>query len=54
MIKKKYSCLACGKEFIIEVFEPGEAEEKMRRNPRLRPVPITCSRCKGRNLKEQN
>jgi len=28
MVKRKYICKRCGKTFVVEVFEEGEAEEK--------------------------
>lgn len=52
MVKKKYKCLDCGAEFIVDILEPGEAEEMMRRDPRMRPVPPTCSRCKRGNVRQ--
>ena len=42
MVKRKYVCKRCGKTFVIEVFEQGEAEEK-----KLRGRPVTCPDCGG-------
>lgn len=45
MKKQKYVCKDCGCEFIIEIFEQGEAEEK-----RLPTSPVRCKRCSSGNL----
>lgn len=46
MIKKKYVCKNCGRTFVLEVFEPGEAEDK-----RVRAVPARCPYCKSTEIK---
>jgi len=45
MVKRKYICKRCGKTFVVEVFEEGEAEEKG-----LRGSPVTCPNCGGRQV----
>jgi DNA-directed RNA polymerase subunit RPC12/RpoP len=42
MVKKQFICKRCGKKFIVEVFEEGEAKEK-----RLRGAPVRCPECGG-------
>jgi len=42
MKKAKFLCRRCPYEFVIEIFEAGEAEEK-----RLRGVPPSCPKCHG-------
>lgn len=42
MDKKGFVCVSCEKTFVIEVLEPGEAEQK-----RIRPVPVRCPECGG-------
>jgi hypothetical protein len=42
MKKVKFKCKRCRNTFIVEIFEPGEAEEKRR------PVaPVCCPECRG-------
>lgn len=45
MIKRQFICRDCGNKFVVEVFEPGEAEEK-----RIRPVPVRCPQCGSTDL----
>jgi len=40
MVRKKFLCRRCGRAFVKEVFEEGEAEEK-----RLRASPVKCPHC---------
>jgi RNase P subunit RPR2 len=42
MKKKRFICDRCEESFVIEVLEPGEAEQK-----RLRPVAVRCPKCGG-------
>jgi len=42
MEKAKFKCKRCGNEFVVEIFEPGEAKEK-----RLPTSPIKCPKCQG-------
>jgi len=42
MLKLKFVCKRCGYSFAIEVFEPGEAEEK-----RVNTKPVRCPKCGG-------
>ena len=42
MKKAKFLCKRCPYEFVIEIFEPGEKEEK-----RLRGVRPSCPKCHG-------
>ena len=42
MIKRRFICDRCEESFVIEVFEPGEAERK-----KLRPAPVRCPKCGG-------
>ena len=42
MKKVKFICRKCGNKFVIDVFEPGEAEE--RRKP---SSPVRCPECRG-------
>lgn len=46
MIKREFRCMNCGEKFVIEVLEPGEAEER-----RIHPVPVTCPNCRSSNVK---
>jgi len=46
MIKREFRCMNCGEKFVVEVLEPGEAEER-----RIRPVPVTCPNCRSTNVK---
>jgi DNA-directed RNA polymerase subunit RPC12/RpoP len=43
MVKRRFICEGCGNRFEIDVFEPGEAEDK--RSPTR---PVGCPRCGGR------
>jgi transposase-like protein len=40
MTKRKFVCKKCRSEFVIEVYEEGEAEEK-----RVPTYPVRCPRC---------
>jgi len=40
--RAKFICKRCGHKFELEVFEPGEAEEK-----RLSTSPVQCPECGG-------
>ncbi len=42
MVKRRFICKRCGHRFVIEVFEPGEAEEK-----RTPTQPVRCPKCGG-------
>lgn len=42
MKKAKFKCRRCGNEFVVEIFESGEAEEK--RKP---TSPVRCRKCGG-------
>lgn len=42
MIRRKCICKKCGHKFEIDVFEPGEAEEK-----RMPSGPVRCPKCGG-------
>ena len=42
MKKAKFRCKKCVKEFVIEIFEDGEAEAK-----KLPTFPIRCPECGG-------
>ena len=42
MKKVKFRCERCKKEFVIEVFEPGEAEATRRPSAQVR-----CPECRG-------
>lgn len=46
MIKREFRCINCGEKFVVEVLEPGEAEER-----RIRPAPVTCPNCRSTNVK---
>ena len=46
MKRKRFICQDCGEVFTVEIFEPGEAEEK-----RIRPVPVKCPKCGSTNVK---
>jgi len=46
MKKQRYICQNCEEVFTVEIFEPGEAEEK-----RIRPVPVKCPKCGSPNVK---
>lgn len=48
MIKRSYRCVRCGCKFEIEVFEPGEAEEK-----RLPAGPVRCPECKSADIERR-
>jgi len=46
MIKRKFKCGSCGKEFVIDIFESDEeALDVMRKNPEIRRVPVRCPEC---------
>jgi hypothetical protein len=45
MIKKFFVCVPCDKSFEIEIFEPGEAQEK-----RVNVAPVTCPICSSSNI----
>ena len=47
MVEQKFTCRNCGKKFVIDVLEPGEAEER-----RVRPVPVRCPQCGSTNLEK--
>lgn len=47
MKKQRYHCRHCGFEFVEEVFEPGESEEKG-----IPGYPLRCRRCKGGAVSE--
>jgi DNA-directed RNA polymerase subunit RPC12/RpoP len=42
MIKRKFVCKKCRREFILEVCEEGEAEEK-----KVPTSPVRCPHCGG-------
>ena len=42
MKKAKFKCKRCGNVFVVEIFEPGEAEEKRRSTS-----PVYCPECRG-------
>ena len=42
MEKRQFICKRCGKRFVVEVFEEGEAKEK-----RLQVSPVRCPECGG-------
>lgn len=42
MKKRRFICDRCQEAFVVEVFEPGEAEHK-----KIRPVPVRCPTCGG-------
>jgi DNA-directed RNA polymerase subunit RPC12/RpoP len=42
MIKRKFVCKKCRREFVIEVYEEGEAEEK-----NVPTSPVRCPYCGG-------
>jgi len=46
MKKQRFICQNCREVFEVEIFEPGEAEEK-----RIRPVPVKCPKCGSMNVK---
>ena len=46
MIKVRFLCRDCGREFVLDIFEPGEAKEK-----RLPSYPIGCPHCRSGNVK---
>jgi len=48
MRKKEFQCYNCGKRFVVEVLEPGEAVEKT-----IRPVPVSCPKCRSTKVKER-
>ncbi len=45
MVKRKYVCKRCGKTFVVEVFEEGEAQDKGLRGSR-----VTCPQCGGQQI----
>ncbi len=42
MKKAKFRCKKCGNEFVVEIFEPGEAQAT--RKP---SAPVRCPKCRG-------
>lgn len=42
MVNRRFICTRCGHRFEVQVFEPGEAQEK-----RLPAYPIQCPECRG-------
>ena len=48
MIKRTFKCNNCGHRFEVEVFEPGEAEEK-----RLPYGQVRCPVCKSTNIERR-
>ena len=46
MKKQRFLCQKSKEVFTVEIFEPGEAEEK-----RIRPVPVKCPKCGSTNVK---
>jgi len=48
MVKRTFKCINCGRSFEIEVFEPGEAEEKGRLTS-----PVKCPECKSTNIERR-
>jgi DNA-directed RNA polymerase subunit RPC12/RpoP len=42
MKKRKFVCKKCRREFVVEVYEEGEAEEK-----RIHGSPVRCPYCGG-------
>ena len=46
MKKQRFICQNCREVFTVEIFEPGEAEEK-----RIRPVPVKCPKCGSMSVK---
>jgi len=47
MRRQRYYCDRCQREFVVEVFEPGEAEKK-----KVPTQPVRCPNCRGRAIKE--
>jgi len=47
MVKKEFICTRCGKRFVKEVLEPGEAEQK-----NIRSYPVTCPDCGSTSVKQ--
>jgi DNA-directed RNA polymerase subunit RPC12/RpoP len=45
MVKRKYVCKKCGRTFVVQVFEKGEAEEK-----KLRGSPVRCLHCGSQDV----
>ena len=42
MRKAKFKCKRCGNKFVVEIFEPGEAEARGERTS-----PVCCPECRG-------
>ncbi len=42
MKKQRFICKRCGEKFEMEVFEPGEAQER-----RAQGYPVQCPSCRG-------
>ncbi|MDP3041496.1 MAG: hypothetical protein Q8N62_01995 [Candidatus Omnitrophota bacterium] len=42
MKKAKFKCKRCGNTFVVEIFEPGEAEAT-----RKAGSPVCCPECRG-------
>ena len=49
MRERKFRCKNCGKIFIVQVFEEGEAEEKG-----LPSSPVRCPRCKSSEVERRS
>jgi hypothetical protein len=48
MIKRKFVCRNCQHEFLMEVYEEGEAEEK-----RVPKSPVLCPRCGSASIERR-
>lgn len=46
MVKKEFVCTNCGKRFVTEVLEPGEAERK-----NIGTKPLICPECGSTSIK---
>ena len=47
MRKQRFICKNCGREFVVEIVEPGEAEEK-----NLRTSPVRCPHCESGKVEQ--
>lgn len=45
MIRRGFRCRNCGRRFVTEVLEPGEAEAKL-----IRSGPVRCPECGSTDL----
>ncbi len=48
MVRRRFVCKSCGHKFCIEVFEPGEAEDKGKPS-----YPVRCEKCSGPVIQEK-